>query len=114
MNDCIIPWCDNEVTDVVGEWWHSRFCDEHISTIERDSCVYLYLNPYDINGASFDELCRKFVERIRGCTIRRPDVLTKYDVEKMRYVIFFDVGVLRKKIDDRDKIFIEKELDCDD
>lgn len=110
MSGCSIPWCNEEVTDVVGEWWHRRFCDEHISTLERDSCVYIYLNPYDINGVSFDALCRKFVEHIRGCTIRDSDVVTAYDVEKMRYVIFFDVGVLRKKFDDRDMIILEKEV----
>ena len=110
MNGCRVPWCGNEVTDVIGERWHSHFCDEHIYTIEQDSCVYIHLHPSDINGASFDVLCRKFVERIRVYTIRRPDVVTAYDVEKMRYVILFDVSVLRKKFDDRDMIFIEKEV----
>ena len=107
---CRVPWCSNDVTDIAGEWWHSRFCDEHIFTLEQDSCVYIYLHQSDINGASFDVLCRKFVESIRGCTIRDSDVVTTYDIEKMRYVIFFDVSVLRKKFDDRDMIFIEKEV----
>ena len=108
MSDCIIPWCSRDTTNIVGEWWHSRFCDEHISSLESDSCVYIYLNPHDINSASFDALCRKFVESIRGYAIRDSDVVTTYDVEKMRYVIFFDVSVLRKKFDDRDMIFVKE------
>lgn len=107
---CRIPWCSSDVTDIVGEWWHSRFCDKHIYTIESDSCVYISTTVIDDYGGNFDTLIVKFTKRIRECTIRKPAVMTAYDVEKMRYVIFFDVSVLRKKFDDRDMIFIDKEV----
>ena len=109
MSECKVPWCSNDATDIIGEWWHTRFCDEHIYTLEHDS--YIYLDPTVIDDLDMvDMLSRQFIKNMQGCTIRDADVAIMYNVEKMWYVISFDVDALRKKFDDRNMIFIEKEV----
>lgn len=110
MSKCRVPWCSDDATDVIGEWWHTRFCDEHISTIERDSCVYLSRAIMYDYGGNFDVLIRKFVRIIQGCTIYDANTVMMYNVEKMWFVMSFDTNALRKKFDDRGTIFIEKEV----
>ena len=108
MSTCRVPWCRNDVTDIVGEWWHSRFCDEHIFTIECDSCVYLSPTMIYDYGGKFDILIRKFVRNIQGCTVYDANTVMMYNVEKMWFVMSFDTNALRKKFDDRDMIFVKE------
>lgn len=108
MSKCVVPWCEEDASDILGKWWHGKFCDEHIISLEEESCVRVDLLTNLYSHARASSLTDELARALTNCFDRQVYIREKYDIERIGYVVSFDVEALRTDFYDNEMLFVDR------